>query len=93
MVFAARKGIVGEGHIGTDENIVFNAQPVPQLNTRLNRNPVANDDIVFDKHMCADVAIGTNAGTGQDDNELPNAGVGADVGGLDIGERVQGRRH
>jgi hypothetical protein len=79
VLLAARPGVVGEGDVGANEDVVLDSQAVPELHARLNRDAVADDDVVLDEDVGADVAVGTDAGVGEDDDELPDAGVGADV--------------
>jgi hypothetical protein len=78
-VLAARIPVVGKRHIRTHEHIILQPQPIPHLHARLNRHPVADDHVILDQDMRADVAVGADAGVGKDDDELPNAGAGADV--------------
>ena len=79
VLLAAREGVVGEGNVGADEDVVFDAQAVPELYAGFHRDAVADDDFVLDEDVGADVAVSTDAGVGEDDDELPDAGGRADV--------------
>ena len=79
VVLAAREGVVGEGDVGADEDVVLDAQAVPELNAGFHRDAVADDDVVLDEDVGAEVAVGADAGVGEDDDELPDASVGADI--------------
>ena len=75
VLLTAREGVVGEGDVGTDENVVLDAQAVPELNAGLHCDTVADDDVVLDEHVRADVAVGADAGVGEDDHELPDFSI------------------
>jgi hypothetical protein len=93
ILFAARKKIVSEGHVGTDENIVFNAQSIPELHPRFHCDAITHDDIIFDENMGADVAVGSDAGIAEDDDKLPYSCVTSYVYCLHVGQRAYLKCH
>lgn len=88
VLLATREGVVGEGDVGADEDVVLDAQAVPELNAGFHRDTVADDDVVLDEDVGADVAVGTDAGVGEDDDELPDAGASAYLCGLYVRQRM-----
>jgi hypothetical protein len=92
-ISALRIPIVREADIRPDENIVLDTQTVPQLDTGLHRNSISNHYIVFDETVRADIHVGPDAGTWQDDDELPYASVRADLSRLDIRKWVYKETH
>ena len=80
VLLAARKRIVRECCVGPDENVVFDVDSVPELNAAFDRYPIADDDIVFDKGVVADITFRTNVRTRQDMGKCPNAGIISDGG-------------
>lgn len=85
ILLTAREGIVGEVNVEADEDVVFDAKAVPELNAGLHRHTVSDDDVILDEYVRADIAVGTNAGVGEDDYELPDTGVKPDMVGLYVG--------
>ena len=83
---AARLLVVGEGDVGTDENIVTDPQTIPQLHSALDGDPVTHDDVIFDQAVGADVAVMTYRCSRENDDELPNLAASTDGRGLDVGQ-------
>jgi hypothetical protein len=92
-VLAAWKGVVGKRCVWADEDIVFNSNAVPQLNAAFDGDPVTNDHIVFYEAVRADVASGADPSVWQHHGELPDAGVCADVRGLNVGNAMDRSSH
>jgi hypothetical protein len=92
-VLAAREGVVGKRYVRADEDIVFNSCAVPQVNTTLDGDAVANDHIVYDEAVRAYVAVGSNLSVWQHNGELPHVVVRTDVGGLDVGKAMDRSSH
>lgn len=88
----AREFVVGERDVRADEDIVLDAQAIPELHPALDRGAVADDHIVFDENLRADVAVTADPGPGQDDDELPEGAARADPGGVHIRSGVNFRR-
>ena len=80
VFLAARKGIVREGCVWPDENIVLHLDPIPELNTAFHRYAVADRDVIFDKSVVANVTFRANVGAGQDVGKGPDTGIVADRG-------------
>ncbi len=76
---------MGEGGVGADEYIVFDARSIPQLNAVLDGDAVANDHVVFDEHLLADIAVAADRGAFKDMRIRPNARAFADSCGFDDG--------
>ncbi len=93
VLFAAREGIIGKGDVGSYEDVVLNTQTIPELNAGFDRNTVPDEHIVLDENVGTDVAVGSDAGAGEDYDKLPDAGVGADVCGLNFSQWMYLRRH
>ena len=72
VLLAAREAVVGKGRIGSDEYIVFQGDPVPNLDAALYRYPIADQDFVFDKDMIANIAIFANHRPGQNMHKSPD---------------------
>ena len=81
------KQVVGEGRVGTDEDVVLEAHAVPQLDAALDGDPVADDDVVLDEDVVADVAVGADDAPGEHVGERPDARAVADV--LALAERLR----
>lgn len=80
--------VVGEGGVRPDKDIVLDSQTIPKIDAIFQRYAVADDDIIFDEALRADVAVVANPGARQHDDELPDARAIADPVGLNVGERV-----
>jgi hypothetical protein len=68
----ARKRIVGEGDIGTNENIVGNLNSIPNLHTAFHSDSISHDNVILDEYIRTNIALRTNLRTRQHDTELPN---------------------
>jgi hypothetical protein len=64
--------VIGEGDIGADKDIVSESNTIPKLHSALDGHPVANDYIIFNKTMGADITISTNLSTFKYNTKLPN---------------------
>lgn len=84
VALAAREFIVGEGGVGTDEDVVFNTHTVVQGNTIFYGYPITDNHIILDETVRTNITIGTDLSLWKNDNELPNRGVGADILGLNL---------
>lgn len=73
MMSAAGKFIIAERYVWPDEYIVADAKSVPELDSALHGHTIANDDIVFDEAVRADIAVGSDFRAFQYDDVLPNA--------------------
>ena len=80
--------VVGKRDVGADKHIVTNAQAVPQLHAALDIDAVANNYVVLDQAMRADIAVFSDRGAGQNDDKLPDARGCADGGGLGVCQRM-----
>src|SRR6185369_4099833 len=60
MLLAAWKRIVGERSVRPDEHIIFDIDAVPELHSALDRHPIAEDDIILNKSVVADVTFASN---------------------------------
>lgn len=83
-----REGVICESDVRPDEYFIGNANAVPDLYSGFHRDPVAYHHIVLNENLGADVTIGTNPGSSQNNAELPDASALADVRRLDIGKRM-----
>jgi hypothetical protein len=88
VAFAFWIPIIGKGGIGSDEDVIADAQAVPELNPAFDGDTVADDDIIFNEDVGTDVAVRSDSGLGEHDDKLPDAGAVSNVGGGDVGERV-----
>ena len=84
LLTAAGKPIVGERGVGADKHIIAHTQTVPQLHTALDGNAVAQNDVVLNQAVRADVAVLPDLGAGQCDDKLPKARARTDGSGLNI---------
>ena len=88
---AAGKPVIGKRGVGTDEYIVANAQTIPQLHAALDGDAVTNDDVILDKTVRTNIAVLTDLGAGQHDDELPDTRARTNGGGLDVRQSVNKR--
>ena len=72
---AARKPVVGEGGVRTDEHVVLERDPIPELHAAFDRDAVMHHHVVLDKDVVADVAVPADAGALENVRESPNAGA------------------
>ena len=84
LLTTARKSVIGERSIRTDEYIVTYAQAIPQLHTAFYSDAVANNNIVLNQTVRANIAVLPNLCTGQNNDKLPDAGVRPNFSGLNI---------
>src|SRR5262245_22967752 len=77
--FGPWKRVIGEGRIWTDKDLVAKAHPIPELNPSLDRDRIAYDHVVFDKHAVADIAIPTDSRAWEHVGERPNPRPCADM--------------
>lgn len=84
-LLAAWEPVVCEGGVRTDEDLIFDAETVPQLDARLDGHTVADDHVVFDKDVVADTGIGTDASPAEHVSERPDSRSRTEVRGLQSG--------
>jgi hypothetical protein len=78
----AREAVVSERGIRPDEHVIFDAQSIPQLDAALDRDPIADDDIILNEHAIADVAVSAYGRPREHVRECPDSGSGAYMSGL-----------
>ena len=88
VLLAAREAVVGEGDVGADEDVILDPQPIPELHPALDRDTIADHDIVLDQYMCTDVAVAADPGLRQHNDELPDSGSLADGRAVHVGGGV-----
>ena len=76
--------VVAQGDIWANEYIVANSQTIPQLNSTLDRHIVANDNIILDESVGADIAVTPNLCILQHNGELPDSRSIANLIGLNV---------
>jgi hypothetical protein len=91
VLLAARKSVIAECDIGSDEHIIPHAQSVPKLYAILDRHAIANDNIVLNETMRADVAFGTDPRAWEYHDKLPQSATVTNLDGLHIRQRVDVR--
>ncbi len=79
MLLGTGKRIIGEGHIWSDEDLVGDANSIPDLNAAFNSDAIAYLHVIFNEYMGTDIAIRADPGTGEHDTKLPDACAGTDV--------------
>lgn len=85
MAPGAGKGVIRESGVGADEDVIPDAQAVPELHAVLDGDPIAHHHVILDEAVGADVAIPADAGGRENDDILPDTGSLPDMGRLDIG--------
>ncbi len=88
ILATARKLVVGKGDVGADEDVILDPQPIPELHPALDRDTIADHDIVLDQYMCTDVAVAADPGLRQHNDELPDSGSLADGRAVHVGGGV-----
>ena len=78
--------IVGEGRVRAQEDVILDPKPVPQIDPVLQRDAIPDDDVILHEAMRADIAVAANPRARQHHDKLPDAGPGADVVALQVGE-------
>jgi len=73
-------GVVGKGDIRANENIIFEPHAVPNLDAALDCYPVADADVVLNKRVIAEIALGANHRARQDVRESPYPRASPDRG-------------
>ena len=71
--------VVAKCRVRTNENIIFYAHSIPNLNAALYCYIIANDNIVFNKAVRADIAVLADLCTRQHNAVLPNASSLANI--------------
>ena len=71
---APRELVVGEGGIRTDENVVFQPYPVPDLHSAFYGDAIADNHVIFNKSVIANVTIHANCRARKHVSEGPDAG-------------------
>ena len=75
ILLRARKMFVGESHVRTNKNIIFDTGTVPYLDSRLYRYIITYNNVILNQHISANVAIAANLGIFKDDTKLPDIGI------------------
>ena len=88
MLFAAGTFVIRESRIGSNENVIFDANTIPKLNAVLYRDPIPDNHIVFYEYLGANVAVAAYCRLGQYDDKLPDRRIVADLIRLDVSEWV-----
>ena len=78
-----KEAVAGEGGVGADVDVVFDARSIPKLNAALQGDAVADDDIVFDEGVIADIAIAADFGAGKHMGKRPDTRAIAHADALD----------
>ena len=90
---AARERVVGEGRVGTNENVVLDPDAIPQLHAGLDGDPIADLHVVLDKNVITEVAVLADARPRQDVREGPDARAVANLRRLAQAERMNEMAH
>jgi hypothetical protein len=72
------KSIVSKRSIRPNENIILDSQPVPKLHSTFYGDSVADDYIILDKHVVANIAILANYRSRQNMGKSPDLRSRAD---------------
>lgn len=80
--------VVGECHVGANENVVLDTQAIPKVVPALHGHVVTHDHVIFDKAVTVDVAIRPDRGARQNYRELPDVSARADIVRLAISKWV-----
>jgi len=64
------------------KDIVFYPEAIQSCTPLLDRHAIADQDVVFDEYVVANVAVAAYCRLGQDVGERPDACTGADFGRL-----------
>ena len=75
---AAREWVIGERRLGPDEDVVLDPKAVPQKHPGFDRDPIADDHVVLDVGVIADVAVVPDHCSGHHVRERPYPGARAD---------------
>ena len=79
-----RMFVISKDDIGTNKHIVTHTHTIPQLHAALDGAAVANDDVILNQAMRADVAVSADLGTGQYNDRLRDARTCTDLAGLNV---------
>ena len=82
-LLAARPRVVCESYIRPDKYIVADIDPIPNLNTTLHGDTIADGNIVLDENMIANIAIFSDLRVRQNVSKRPNSSVSSDCGAFD----------
>src|SRR4051794_16585626 len=80
--------IIGEGRVRADEHVVLEPQAVPELDSALDRDPIAQHYVIFDEGVVADVAVAAQDRARQHVGKRPDASARTDVAALTQAPRV-----
>lgn len=75
ILFTTREEVVGKSYVRADEYVTLNTKAVPKLYTRLHRDAVTDDNIVFNEDMGADIAVSSYLSSRENHDELPDSGI------------------
>ena len=83
---ATRKPIVGEDCVGTDEHSIAEAHPIPNSDPILNHNLIADNYLILNVTVFADVALAANSRSSHYVRKGPDAGALSDPTGIHQGQ-------
>ncbi len=70
--------VVRKRRVRSDEHVVGDPKPVPQLHAAFHRDTIAENDVVLDEDVVADVAVPSDARARQHVRERPDSSALAD---------------
>jgi hypothetical protein len=73
MLLAAWPQVMGKESTGSDKDIVFHGDSIPKVNAALQGHPVAQNDLILDENVVADVAVFSDPGAWQYVGKGPDA--------------------
>ena len=74
---ASRVTIIDKGHVSADKNIIFNGDPLKNINRILKRDMISDPHSLFNKTAVADIAPFSDLGSCENIDESPNPRPGA----------------
>ena len=87
-MMATWKRIVRKCDVRPNEHIVLKSHPIPLLYAALDRDTIADLDVVFDKYMVGNIAVIPDNRARQNMGKSPDPRATADLVGLDKGMRM-----
>ena len=73
-VLGVRVAIIGERDVGSNANVIFQCDAVPDLDAVLDGDVIANHGFVLDEAVRTDIAVLADLGFGQHNTKLPDVG-------------------
>ena len=80
MLAASRETVICECRIWSNKDVVFDNQPVPQLDPGFHRNAVTEDNLFFNENVIADITVATNNGAVEDVDKRPDPRTSSHLG-------------